>query len=295
MSDMSIVPRRRGLALGLSALLPGLGQLYNGELNKGVILFLAFAFVTTPLVVLGALLLPPVLTMFTLLLSVGSALGLYGYGLWDAWRTAGRLAEYHPREWQQPGVYAALLLFAYLVVLGGMTAEVRSHLLESFRIPSDSMAPNVLRGDVLFADKRVNCPGCKHRLRRGDIAVFVYPNDRTLLYIKRIIGLPGDRVHIDGRALYVNGELMEVSATAGQVVERADIGRYTVNWPQSAPAKVDLRVPPGQVYVLGDNRAAAKDSRVFGTVPLMDVVGIARQVWLSYEHGVRWGRLGKVL
>jgi signal peptidase I len=119
------------------------------------------------------------------------------------------------------------------------------------------MQPTLLPGDILFADKRYNRPGFKQAVQRGDIAIFVYPNDRTTYYIKRIVGLPGDVVDVDG----------------GQ-----------------------LTVPAGEVYVMGDNRTASKDSRNFGTVPLQDVVGKARQLWFSSDKGtIRWERLGKVV
>jgi signal peptidase I len=290
-----LVPRRPAQALALSVLLPGLGQLYNGQLDKGVFLFLAFAFVTIPLAALIALSLPDAWLMPLLVLSLVAALGLYAYGLWDAWRTARRLPEYRPREWQRPAVYVSLLLFAYLVVLGGATDHVREHLVESFRIPSDSMAPNVLPGDILFADKRVNCPGCKHRIRRGDIAIFVYPNDRTLRYIKRVIGLPGDEVRIRGREVRVNGRSIRVGVEGDTVRERGANGEYPVHWPPPGSEERVFTVPPGQVFVLGDNRPTARDSRYFGSVPLVDVVGRVRQVWLSMDPdgGIRWGRLGR--
>ena len=299
MTNSQFSPRKPALALMLSGMLPGLGQLYNGQLNKGLFLFLGFVFISLPFIVIVALALPPAWMMPLLILSLAASLGLYLYGLWDAWRVARRSADYRLLGWQQPAIYLSLLLFAYLVVIGSSTQYLREHLVESFRIPSDSMVPNVLRGDFLFADKRVNCPGCKQSIRRGDIAIFVYPNNRTLLYIKRIIGLPGDRIEIEGRRITVNGRVISVLDESSELMrEQGDSGEYQVRWPATGGVEpFSITVPPGQVFVLGDNRDASNDSRSFGTVPLMDVIGRAKQVWFSYsaESGVRWDRLGKVL
>jgi signal peptidase I len=298
MTHQDYSPRNPALALTLSLMLPGLGQLYNGQLNKGILLFLGFVFISLPFVVIVALSLPPAWMMPLLILSLAASLGIYLFSLWDAWRVARRSDDSRTLSWQQPAIYLSLLLFAYLVVIGGLTQYVRGHLVESFRIPSESMTPNVLRGDILFADKRVNCPGCKQDIRRGDIAIFVYPNNRTRLYIKRIIGLPGDRVHIEGRSVTVNDKTITTAQSSGLLREQGDSGDYEVRWPlANAVETFSLTVPPGQVFVLGDNRGASTDSRTFGTVPLMDVIGRAKQVWFSYsaESGVRWNRLGKVL
>jgi signal peptidase I len=160
------------------------------------------------------------------------------------------------------------------------------------------MQPNVLKGDFLFADKRVNCPGCKHSIQRGDIAIFVYPNDRTLYYIKRVVALPGDKVRIQGRTVFVNNRPITLDQDADFVTERGDNGPYKVYWPTADKSRdYRLTVPPGEVFVLGDNRGASVDSRSFGSVPLMDVIGRAKQIWFSYDpdSGVRWDRLGKLL
>jgi signal peptidase I len=161
------------------------------------------------------------------------------------------------------------------------------------------MAPTVLAGDILFADKRYNCGGCKYGIQRGDIAIFTYPNDRTLKYIKRIIALPNDRVQIKGREIRVNGlQLSPQSGTAPsghESIETEGDRRWSVLWggDDQSLAEADLVVPPGQVFVLGDNRAASVDSRKFGSVPMQDVVGKARQIWFSYgAEGMRWQRLG---
>ena len=165
------------------------------------------------------------------------------------------------------------------------------------------MEPSVLQGDFLFADKRYNCPGCKHRIERGDVAIFAAPNDRTQLNIKRIIGLPGDRVSIEGQVVSVNGTPLASgspanAASAGtvEITERTANKEWTVQWGPSASfgGDVDVTVPPGHVFVLGDNRGNAVDSRRIGAVSLEDVVGRARQVWFSLgPDGIRWSRIGQ--
>lgn len=289
-------PRNPLTALAMSLVLPGFGQLYNGELNKAIWLFLVFAFLCIPGIALVALYLPDGLMMPALVLSLVATFSLWLYGMVDAWRGAKARPLYSPERWQVSGVYLLVVILCDIIALPMLTGYVRSHIVESFRIPSTSMEPGVMQGDILFADKRYNCPGCKGRIQRGDIAIFVYPNNRTLLYIKRIIALPGDRVALHDGAVSVNGK--PLSLPTNPTVEMEDGRSWIVRPAAPGVANVTLAmtVPPGEVFVLGDNRAASVDSRAFGMVPMADVVGRARQVWLSLgPEGVRWGRLGKVL
>jgi signal peptidase I len=160
-----------------------------------------------------------------------------------------------------------------------------------------------MRGDFIFADMRYNCPGCKYRIEQGDIAVFAEPNNRTRLFIKRIIGLPGDVVTIRGATVSVNGEPLTAgpaNAGTGEIIERGSDGReWTVQWDPARPVggNGEYTVPPGHVFVLGDNRSNSMDSRQIGMVPMQDVVGRARQVWFSHapESGIRWARIGHLL
>jgi len=237
-----------------------------------------------------------------------------------AFRLARRNAEAPRRPWQRAGVYALYVVVGYVFVLGPLTTRARGELLETFVVPSASMAPTVLPGDRVLADKTVgNVGGLK--IWRGAIAVFVYPNDRSAMFVKRIVGLPGDRIELDGRRVVVNGKdlsagevppsevaaaqpaVAAVAAREGLVIgrERGDQGTYEVLWPRDATTPPEspttFVVPGGQVFVLGDNRSRAVDSRRFGTVPLADVKAVVRQVWFSSHagDGIRWGRIGKLL
>lgn len=280
----------------LSLALPGLGQIYAGELDRGLWFFLAFALVGAPGVALATLYAPTPLMLPLLLASALATLGVWAYSVYDARRAAarGRIV------WRGGALYALLFLAGNAALYWGLAAGLRAHFVEPFYIPSASMGPTLLPGDFLFVDKRYNCPNCKTRAQIGDVGVFVYPNDRTLYYIKRIVGLPGDHVVIHGHDVAVNGRSLTASEGAeGQttfVTERFGEHSWNVRWPLAgAGADVDVTVPGGSIFVLGDSRGLSTDSRNFGTVPLSDLVGKARQIWFSWNGGLRASRLGQVI
>lgn len=294
-------PRNPWLASAMSFVLPGFGQLYNAEANKAIWLFIAFAVLSIPCLAFVALYLSGTLVVPTLFLGLFLTLSIWVYGMTDAWRTARDRQDYVPLGWQISGVYALVFSLCLLAQLF-LVNYVREHQVQSFYIPSNSMQPGILKGDVMFADMRYNCPGCKGAITRGDIAIFVYPNNRTLYYVKRVIALPGDRVSIKGHFIILNGKPLTVREEHGEsgilITEAIDDRQWLVQWtqPDQQPEDLELTVPPGQALVLGDNRSTAQDSRMFGTVPLADIVGKARQIWFSKEPqaGIRWGRFGRV-
>jgi signal peptidase I len=290
-----IQPRKPWLAALMSLVLPGFGQLYNGEINKAIWTFVAFSFVIIPWGAIVAMYLPDSWLVFGLVDATIAAIGIWLWATAEAWHNAGKLTHYEPKPWQISGTYLAAIIVCGLIVLPLTYTYVRGHLIEPFYIPSNSMAPSVLTGDYVIADKRYNCPNCKHAVKRGDIAIFTYPNDRTFHYIKRIVALPGDEVMIKGTSITINGKALNTS----EGIEQWEDRKWAVLWDtkrSDANTEFKTTIPPGQVFVLGDNRDSTKDSRAFGTVPLQDVIGRARQVWLSTSaEGIRWQRIGKVL
>jgi len=297
--------RKPLLALAAGLLMPGLGHLYTGDAVRGACFLLGVA-LAVPAAARLSLHVPPAALCFVLFAGVATAIALYLRSVVEAYRRARRLPAAPLRPWQRPGVYLLYAVGAAVFVLAPLTAGVRDGVLEAFVVPTASMTPTVLPGDRILADKTVGRRGGT-RLWRGALAVFVSPNDRALIYIKRVIALPGDRVDIDDGGVRVNGRTLAAAEGGpnGLTGELGDHGPYTVLGPTTPPAggpgPIHLTVPDGQVFVLGDNRGTSVDSRRFGTVPLADVKGVARQVWFSagrggeYGSGVRWGRVGHVL
>jgi signal peptidase I len=146
----------------------------------------------------------------------------------------------------------------------------------TFSVPSTSMQPTVHIGEWILADTRHYDT---HAPARGDLAIYRLPADNTTIYIKRIVGLPGDRIAFrDGHAV-VNG------ATAAEPF--ADFGDPKAFLNNTA----EVTVPPGELFVAGDNRANSSDSRVtrqHGTVPLKNLVARATDVFMTEE----WSRIG---
>jgi len=291
--------RKPLLALAAGLVMPGLGHLYTGDGVRGACCLLLGALVV-PAAARLALHAPVRALCFILFAGVAATIALYVGSAIAAYRRAHRLPEAPLRSWQRPAVYVLYVVTAAVFVLAPLTAAVRDGVVETFVVPSASMMPNVLPGDRILADKTVGRPGGT-RLWRGALAIFVNPNDRALIFIKRVIALPGDRVDIDGAEVRVNGQSLAVTPAGGApgvAYERGDHGPYAV-LPRAAAGgpPIHLTVPDGQALVLGDNRAASLDSRAFGTIPLADVKGVARQVWFSAGHGtgVRWARTGHVL
>ena len=301
--------RRPLVALFAGLLLPGLGHVYNGEPAQGAAL-LGLVALLLPSAAWLALHVPRLLLSLVVVVGVMASLAIYVYSVKAAYRTAVRLREeFSPGPWNRFSVYFVLFLFGHMLVLGPMAGYAKDHLLETFKVPSASMLPTIVPGDRFFADKRVGHPGGV-KIQRGAIAVFVYPNDRTTMYVKRIIGLPGDRIEIDGTSVKVNGveirheEVHDLVDSQHMLEdhlafrESGERGSYTVLWRKDGKREqLSTVVPNGHVFVLGDNRDASQDSRAFGVLPIADVTALARQVWFSVsaENALRLRRTGTLL
>ena len=191
--------------------------------------------------------------------------------------------------------YAEAVAIALLLAL-----LIRTFVVQAFKIPSGSMLPTLQVGDQILVNKftyGVDLPVLGRVLplnapQRGDIIVFVYPADPSKDFIKRVVGVGGDVVQLRRKHVYINGVPWNDShayysygkARAQGGTPRDDYGPVTV--------------PPGHVFVMGDNRDRSYDSRFWGFVELDQIKGKAFVIYWSWdgtERWVRWDRLGQVI
>jgi len=210
------------------------------------------------------------------------------------------------------------VVYAMLIAVG-----IRTVAFEPFNIPSGSMIPTLLVGDYLFVSKysygysRFSLPLSPplfsgrifgHPPERGDVAVFKLPRDTSVDYIKRIIGLPGDRIQMKGGQLFINGTQVERQADGDYVADgdgpKMLLKRYIETLPggrQHAILKAsddqpldntqEYKVPDGYVFAMGDNRDNSLDSRVqnaVGFIPLENLVGRAEFLFFSVDATSPW-------
>jgi signal peptidase I len=230
------------------------------------------------------------------------------------------------RQTQEPIIveYARSFFPVIFIVL-----ILRSFLIEPFRIPSGSMMPTLLVGDFILVNKYIyglRLPVLNSKVveinnpQRGDVVVFRFPQNPTIDYIKRVIGVPGDRIEYRNKTLYIND----------QIVSQTPIGLYTgigsgtretgsfhvmehLNEVKHAilthPLTPDLTsncnfvpktpIPSGKYFVMGDNRDNSNDSRCWGLVPEENLVGKAIAIWMNWDGAnnriIDWTRIGTLI
>jgi signal peptidase I len=178
---------------------------------------------------------------------------------------------------------------------------IRTFVIQAYKIPSGSMKPTLLIGDHILVSKfnyGVKLPFLRSTLipigtpKRGDILVFIYPEDRSKDFIKRLIGLPGDTIEIRDKKIFMNG--LPLSDTRGVHVDNLIIPGSIQPRDNYGP----VTVPVDSIFVMGDNRDESYDSRFWGFVKMKDVLGKALIIYWSWNHEdtwVRWSRIGTIL
>ena len=288
-------------ALILSMAATGLGHVYCGRLTKGLVLFfISFAF--SPIIITGIQSISSTFSLITVILSVLILIGVFVYAAIDAFITARKTpSPYQLREFNRWYIYL-LFIVVSLTYPTNVSSNIRSDLVQAFKIPSASMVPTILKGDYVFLNKavyRMQAP------KRGDMVIFVNPNDRRKNWIKRIVALPNDTVEIRNNVLLINDEplvyrpvsknevLQIKNQITGSVMEEINGStRYSIMITNGDGANFKkTTVPNGHCFVLGDNRGNSTDSRQLGPIPLRDVMGRVDFIYFPAETWSRFGRL----
>ncbi len=195
--------------------------------------------------------------------------------------------------------YAETLIVAVLLAL-----VIRTFVVQAFVIPSGSMLPTLRIGDYLLVNKFVYL---FRPIRRGDIIVFKFPQDETRDFIKRVIGLPGEILEIRDRQVFIDGKPLHEPYAV-----------YSESPPFGSPVPYHLgpmRIPPGHLFMMGDNRDNSLDSRSWGLLEETKVLGEADIIYFSIRSAaipydallprivyavvhpsvMRWGRIGQLV
>jgi signal peptidase I len=201
---------------------------------------------------------------------------------------------------------------------------LRSFIVEPFRIPSGSMLPTLHLGDFILVNKAaygLRLPIIYHKIfrtgspDRGDVMVFRFPENPKINFIKRVVGLPGDKLRVLGRNVYINGEKVKHELLDGnhqtsdirggyvsnRYLEQLDDMTHDILMRRGGRGSrgFDGVVPEGHYFVLGDNRDNSRDSRYWGFVPEENLVGRAFFIWFAWDvvngGGVDWSRIGTAI
>jgi len=214
---------------------------------------------------------------------------------------------YLAREGRSKSVYREYFEAICIAVL--LALFIRTFVVQAFKIPSGSMLPTLLIGDHLLVNKfiyGIRMPFTGKLVipidqpERGDVVVFRFPKDRSVDYIKRVIGTPGDTVEIREKKVYINGEPIDDP--------HAHISTPSILNASASPRDNfgPVLVPDGRIFVMGDNRDNSYDSRFWGFVDQKDILGKAFILYWSWDiekpllsfdrlASIRWTRLGNVI
>lgn len=196
---------------------------------------------------------------------------------------------------------------------------IRSFVVQPYRVPTGSLEPTILPGDFIVVTQfsyGIRLPVLNTKIisvsepKRGDIALFRWPVNPRVVFVKRVVGLPGDHVVYNHKTLYINGVKMEQKMLGksfdiepGQNIpaylkmENLDGVQHPILLQIQGGENIDcdLMVPEGHYFMVGDNRDDSDDSRSWGFVPEQNLVGKAQFVWMSWDsenHSIRWERIG---
>jgi len=293
------------VALALSFLSSGVGHIYCGRIVKGLFLYSA-RFLLPLLCIVAAFVQPSNGVFFGLiLLPAAVTVIIFLYSPIDAYAIAKRVGPaYKLKDYNRASLYwllVAMQLFYFVALTWGS----REYVYEAYYIPTRSMSPNFLAGDRILVNKR---PFHNDFPQRGDVVAFrTPPSEAGHIWIKRVIGVAGDRIVIKGSEIEVNGKKLErqrVPAESiasirnqveGDVYSESNTGRrYRVLYDndsseESATDEIDVTVPDRSVFLLGDNRDRSRDSRQIGSIHVGDVIGYVDYVFFPAET---WSRFG---
>jgi signal peptidase I len=262
----SLKKRKPILAFLLSLVSPGLGQIYNGQLGKGLLYLVGF-FLTY--IILSFLL----LKFYGMICYLIIMIGFFVFIVLDALRGALKLKAIALKSYNKWYIYLVIFLLTGMVIQPLLSWTIKNNVARAYKTPSSTMKPALVPGDHFIANMRIYKSG---KPKRGDIIIFEYPKDPSKDFIKRVIGLEGEKVEIINNKVYINEKLLE---DPWGYFEDDGMGKSLPGLERFGP----VVVPKDSLFVLGDNRNNSQDSRFFSFVNIRKVKGKALYIYWAKD------------
>ena len=273
----NLKPKEPLLAVMLGVIMFGLGQIYAGKVKRGIIFF------CIPLI-LGILLMLYILNPntttnlpFAAILFIFS----FGYGLFviiDGYQCAKAYNINNGLNYNVIGGKKVLLILGIIfftfifnpsIII---TQIIKDNIVQAFKVPTHSMEPTLMKGDLVLADKAIYR---KSEPKRGDLIVFAYTKGTKKIFLKRLVGLPNETIEIKNGKILIDGTILN---------EKIFANNSYYNKGEYAKEGQSVKISADSYFVLGDNSASSQDSRDFGFVPKKDIVGKAYKIYYPFER-----------
>ncbi len=277
----NLKPKEPLLAVMFSVMVTGLGQIYAGKIKRGILLFII------PLL-FAILFIFYVMNSHTTTNLISFAVFVivsFSYGIFtivDAYRC---VKEYNISNnlnriitgGKKVRFIIGIIFFGFILTPSGIVAKsialyIRQNIVQSFKIPNETMQPTLLKGDCILADKAIYK---KAEPKRGDVIVFIYPPDTKKMFIKRLVGLPGETIEIKSGSILINGTVLSESGFAN---------KYYYNRGDYAKEGQVVKIPDDGYFVLGDNTFSSLDSRYWGFVPKKYLIAKAYKIYYPFDR-----------
>lgn len=273
---MNTKKRKPFIAAFLSSVTPGLGQVYNGQIIKGGVLFLATFLLIFVLSFTGLQ-----YQFYGLLATILFVLFFWLFIVWESFFAARKIKEITLKPYNRWYVYLILALLAFgLDVISADFLMKKVLGIKFYKIATNSMQPSVLKNDHVM----VNLKYYKsNNLNRGDLVVFEFPANPSKEFLKRVIALEGEKLEIKNKRIFINdrpiAEGYKIHLDSRVYTDKSDSPYNNFERDNFGPTVI----PPGQCFVMGDNRDNSMDSRHMGHLLLSNIKGKAVYIYFSWD------------
>jgi signal peptidase I len=277
-------PRKAWISAILTILIVGLGHIYSGNAKRGIFLYFIPQSIFV-VICIGLLLKYP--NMIGLILTLLLFVCFYIFCISDAIRfSKPKKSSYNLKKYNRWYIYLLCWILSAFIFQPLFGTAIKRHIIQAYKIPSGAMIPTLQIGDQILTKKKYLLGDS---INRGDIVTFPFPEDPSKVFIKRVIGLGGEKFEIKEKQVFINNiPLTEsyIQNTDNRIISAKQMPRDNFG---------PIDIPDDSLFVMGDNRDESNDSRFWGFIKKSSVTGKAISVYWSWDKlntKVRWHRIG---